>query len=92
MITYDPAKREANLQKHGLDLAIAESVLAGNTLTLEDVREGYGEVRLQTLGTWNGIVVFVVHTPRNDADHIISIRRANKHEASYYWSQYPRPR
>lgn len=52
-------------------------------------KSGFG---VDTLGTWNGMVVFMVHTPHGDADHIISIRKANKHEANYYWSQYPRPR
>lgn len=86
MITYDEAKRTANLAKHGLDLAIAEEVLAGATITHEDARAQYGETRLQTLGVYQGVVVVVViHTPRNAADHIISIRKAKKHETHYYW-------
>jgi uncharacterized DUF497 family protein len=34
-------------------------------------------------------VVFVVHTQRGDADHIISIRKAEKHEERIYWKHHP---
>jgi len=47
-------------------------VFEGFTITREDARDAYGELRLQTLGLWNGIVVFVVHTARGNADHVIS--------------------
>jgi hypothetical protein len=90
VITFDPDKRVSNLLKHGLDLVIAEQVLAGFTLTREDTRENYGEARLQTLGLWRElVVVMVVHTPRDGADHIISIRKADSHETRYYWQHYP---
>ena len=61
----------------------------GFTITREDVRDTYGELRLQTLGLLNGIVVFVVHTARGNADHVISIRRAEKHEERIYWKNFP---
>ena len=37
----------------------------------------------------HGEVVSVTHTPREDDDHIISIRKATKHEARFYFSQVP---
>ena len=59
-------------------------------MTREDTRENYGEQRFQTLGLYgNVVVVLVVHTPRNQADHIISIRKADRHEQKYYWRHYP---
>lgn len=63
MITYDEAKRAMNLQRHGFDFVGSEVVFAGFTVTREDGRDAYGEIRMQTLGLWNGVVVFVVHTP-----------------------------
>lgn len=72
MVTFDEAKRQANIRDHGFDFEGA-----------------YGELRLQTLGLWDGVVVMVVHTPRGDDDHIISIRKANRHEARNYWQSYP---
>jgi uncharacterized DUF497 family protein len=38
---------------------------------------------------WNGVVVFVVHTARGEAAHLISSRKAEKHEARIYWKNYP---
>lgn len=64
VISYDGDKRLANIAKHGFDFVGAEEVFSGFAITREDRREHYGELRLQTLGLWNGVVVFVVHTPR----------------------------
>lgn len=89
MISYDEAKRKLNLAKHGFDFVGSEAIFAGFTITREDKDGDYGEQRLQTLGLWNDVVVFVVHTPRGDRDHIISIRKAEKHEARIYWQNHP---
>ena len=89
MITYDKVKREANITNHGFDFVGSEAVFMGFTITREDGRDAYGELRLQTLGLWNGVVVFVVHTPRGENDHVISIRKAVKHEERIYWKNYP---
>jgi uncharacterized DUF497 family protein len=79
------AKREANLKNHGFDFAGSDAVFSGFTITREDGRDAYGGLRLQTLGLWNGVAVFVAHTPRGDHDHIISIHKAEKHEERIYW-------
>jgi len=89
MITYDEAKRIANLKKHGFDFVGAETIFADFTICREDGRDAYGEMRFQSLGLWGDVVVFVVHVPRGEADHIISIRKAGKHEARIYWNHYP---
>ena len=90
VITYDETKRKGNIANHGFDFIGSESVFAGFTITREDGRDAYGELRLQTPGLFNGVVVFIVHTPRGDADHIISIRKAEKHEERIYWKNFPR--
>lgn len=89
MITFDEAKRQANIKNHRLDFVGCEVIFEGFTIVREDSRENYGEQRLQTLGLWHGVVVFVVHTPRGEYDHIISIRKAEKHEQAIYWKYYP---
>ena len=48
--TWDEAKRKANLKKHGLDFADAETVFAGYTLTKPDTRFTYSENRYSTIG------------------------------------------
>ena len=87
MFTWDEAKRRANLRKHGIDFVDAERVFRGFTLTAEDTREAYGERRFLTLGLLEDQVVSVAHTERGENIRIISIRKATKHEARFYFSQ-----
>ncbi|MDR0380183.1 MAG: BrnT family toxin [Candidatus Accumulibacter sp.] len=89
MISYDEKKRLANLAKHGFDFIDAGEIFTGFTICHEDERDTYGERRFQSIGLWNGVVVFVVHTARGETDHIISIRKAKKHEECIYWKNYP---
>jgi uncharacterized protein len=49
MITWDEPKRKINLKKHGIDLAELESAFDFPMITVEDDREVYGELRLQSL-------------------------------------------
>ena len=87
MFLWDDAKRRANLRKHGIDFRDAETIFRGFTLTAEDMREAYGERRFQTLGLLEDQVVSVAHTERGEDIRIISIRKATKHEARFYFSQ-----
>ena len=89
MFTWHEKKRQENLKKHGIDFVDAEKIFAGYTVTAEDRREAYGEQRLLTLGLLHGVVVSVTHTERKSKIHIISIRKATKHEARYYFTQIP---
>jgi len=68
-----------------LDFEGAEAIWDNLTITREDIRERYGEKRLVTFGLLNGEVVVLVHTERDDDIHIISLRRAEKYEARYYF-------
>jgi uncharacterized DUF497 family protein len=87
MITWDEPKRRENLRKHKIDLAELESVFDFPMITLEDDREHYGELRLQSLGMWSGRVVFLVWTPRgDDAAHLISCRYADRTQVEDYFS------
>jgi uncharacterized DUF497 family protein len=85
MPTWDESKRRDNLRDHGLDFEGAEAIWDNFTVTREDIRERYGEKRLVTFGLLNGEVVVLVHTDRDDDMHIISLRRAEKYEARYYF-------
>jgi uncharacterized DUF497 family protein len=87
MFTWDEAKRRANLRKHGIDFVDAPKSFEGLTFTAEDDREPYGERRFLTLGLLDDLVVSVTHTERGDEIRIISIRKATKHEARFYFSQ-----
>jgi uncharacterized protein len=87
MITWDETKRRENIRKHGLDLADLESVFDLPMISVEDARQSYGELRLQSLGLWQGRVVFLVWTPRGDETaHIISCRYADRKETDVYFN------
>ena len=87
MFVWDEAKRRLNLRKHGIDFMDAERIFRGVTLTAEDTREDYGEQRFLTLGLLEDQVVSVAHTEQSEEIRIISIRKATKHEARFYFSQ-----
>ena len=61
-VVFDVAKRVATLEARGLDMARAEEVLAGATLTVEDDRRDYGEDRFITIGFLDGIMVVLAWT------------------------------
>jgi uncharacterized protein len=52
-----------------LDFIDASIVFAGPTITVQDARRDYGEMRFQTVGFLAGRMVMVVWTPRNEARH-----------------------
>lgn len=85
MTTWDEAKRRRNIKDHGLDFAGCETIWDNFTVTREDIRQAYGEKRLVTFGLLEGDPVVMVHTERRSGSHVISLRKAEKHEARYYF-------
>jgi len=83
---WDPAKRQTNLKKHGLDFAEAERVFSGETFTFKDDRFAYNEQRFISMGLLRGDVVIIAHTETQDTIRIISMRRAEKHEQKLYFA------
>ena len=86
MISWDESKRRLNLRKHRIDLAELESAFDSPMLTVEDDREAYGELRLQSLAMWRGRVVFLVWTERGDSAHLISCRHADRSQTDDYFA------
>jgi uncharacterized DUF497 family protein len=85
--TWYDRKRKANLKKHGIDFADAESVFAGLVLTFEDDRFDYGEDRFITVGMLNDIVVVIAHSETEEEIRIISMRKATKNEQKAYFQE-----
>jgi uncharacterized DUF497 family protein len=83
--TWSEAKRQANLKVHALDFLEAQKVFEGPTFTFEDDRFQYGERRFVTLGLLGGVPVSIVHTETPDRIHIISFRKATKHEQTIFF-------
>jgi len=83
--TWDEAKRRRNIREHGLDFAGCKSIWDNFTITREDIRQHYGERRFVTFGLLKDEVVVLVYTERRTGLHIISLRKAEKYEARYYF-------
>jgi hypothetical protein len=89
--TWEERKRRANIKVHGIDFADLERFFDGDLLTREDKRHAYGESRYQSIGVLNGVALFVVWTPRGnegDSAHLISARKAVKHEYQAWLARY----
>ena len=85
---WDEFKKETNLQKHGLNFEDVGSVFEGDCVTFEDDRFVYGEKRLISIGTLEGRIVIIVHTPRIGNTRIISMRKANNREQKIYQKRF----
>ncbi|MDX9995532.1 MAG: BrnT family toxin [Rhodocyclaceae bacterium] len=84
-ILWDEAKRQANLDKHGLDFDDAVMVLdSPYRLDAESVRGG--EQRMQSFAYVFDVlaVLTVVHVARENALRIVSFRPASEEERSAY--------
>jgi uncharacterized DUF497 family protein len=84
---WDEAKRHTNIHKHGIDFVDVPDVFAGMTVTIEDTRLDYGEIRFVTLGLLKGRTVVVVHTEEAKTIRIISARKATRYEEKNYFDQ-----
>ncbi|MGH9455391.1 MAG: BrnT family toxin [Terriglobia bacterium] len=84
---WDEAKRQSNIQKHGIDFIGSERVFAGETVRISDDRFDYGEPRFVTLGLLSGRVVVIAHTESDEVIRIISVRKATKNEEINYFKE-----
>jgi uncharacterized DUF497 family protein len=69
-----------------LDFAACAAVFDGPVTTWNDAREAYGEQRMNLLGFLNGVVVHLTYTERGEDLHVISLRKAEKHEIRFFAS------
>jgi hypothetical protein len=84
---WDEAKRQSNIEKHGIDFIGTEEVFAAEIVTILDDRFDYGEIRCVTVGLLNGRVVVIAHTETDDVIRIISVRKATKNETINYYEE-----
>ena len=78
--TWQAAKRTTNLKKHSFDFADAGQVFNGPTVTVDDTRDYHGEQRFNSTGFLGVAIVTICHTETEDEIHIISMRKAERHE------------
>lgn len=85
MFEWDEAKNAANIAKHGVGFATASRIFEGPVLTAIDDRQDYGEIRSNSIGMVDGLLVLVVtHTDRGGRIRIISARPAKRAERRRY--------
>lgn len=89
-ITFDPAKRARTLAERGLDFIWASEVFDDFHLTFPDDRFDYGEARFVSVGRHQGRMLVLVWTPRGEARHVISMRKANDREQRRYQERLDR--
>jgi uncharacterized DUF497 family protein len=81
---WDAAKEAANLRKHGITFRQAAEIFRGLVLVAEDTRRDYGEERLIAVGEYDGEIIRVVFTHRQQNIRIISAWKAGSHERKAY--------
>ena len=83
-IEFDSAKRNKNLVERGLDFARAGEVFKSLHFTGQDTRQNYQEDRFITVGLLDARLVVLVWTLRGEVRRIISLRKANDREKTFY--------
>jgi uncharacterized DUF497 family protein len=77
------------LKRHGVDFLDAALIFEGFTLTKQDVREDYGEVRFASLGLVDGMPYIVIHTSRGENIRLISTWKASRKDYERYKNSLP---
>ena len=93
LFDWDEEKREKTLRERGIDFIDAALVWEDPSRQERvDLRQRYGEKRVQTIGRVSFGILLVVYTERVNEDgqeviRIISARKANKKERAEYESK-----
>jgi uncharacterized DUF497 family protein len=86
-IEFDPAKDAANTIKHGISLRTADLFDMGAALIEYDDRHDYKEQRMIAIGPIGDRLHVLVYTLRGSTVRVISLRKANRKEATRYVEQ-----
>lgn len=84
MITWDEAKRQINLAKHGIEFSQVALFDWERSVVTQDRRQEYGEVREIAFGPIGLRLYALVFTRRGANLHVISLRKANAREHRRY--------
>lgn len=91
-LQWDERKNRVNKRRHRLSFEVAVQVFDDPfAVTADDYIDEGGEMRYQTIGIANGLLLFVAHAYRmigeEEKPWIISARKAAKYEQEIYWFQ-----
>jgi len=82
--THDQTKSNANEQKHGVSLSIAEAIDWSSVWCAPGDRKDYGELREIGYAVIDARLYCVVFTQRGETFRVISLRKANNREIDRY--------
>ena len=83
-IEFDAAKDEANVEKHGVSLALAAEIEWTDVLCVPDSRRDYGELREIGFAVIAQRLYVVVFVQSGEVMRVISLRKANSREVKLY--------
>jgi uncharacterized DUF497 family protein len=83
-LSYDLAKNDSNIKKHGLPLAEADLIDWDSAISWLDHRKDYGEERRVALALIKKRLYCVVYVELKMSVRIISLRKANNREMGIY--------
>ena len=83
-LSYDSAKNDSNITKHGLSLSEAELIDGDSAISWVDHRKDYGEERRVALALINERLHCVVYVELKTSVRMISLRKANNREMNTY--------
>ncbi|MCL2380584.1 MAG: BrnT family toxin [Treponema sp.] len=88
MFSWNEAKRQENIKKRGLDIAVlASKVFADpNVIFRQDIRKDYGEDRYLAYGMASGLRICICFTLRGEVVHLITIFKVNKKDWEKYYA------
>ena len=85
---WDPAKRHANLDKHGIDFVDADLVFAAAfKMTIDVTRPKDEEARFADFAEVDGHVLKLVYTIRGAMVRCISLRVASSKERRHFYEE-----
>lgn len=84
MYGWTEYKRKINLEKHGVDFAVAEFFDWEGATVFPDRRRKYAEERRVAYGRITGRLHCLVFSIESRRIHVISLRKANKREVERY--------
>ncbi len=87
---WDERKRQANIEKHGIDFVDAKEIWNSEVLEIPSPRSERRERRFIAYGLMEGKVIAVVYTWRGRCRRLISARRARRYEEETYQSAFGR--
>lgn len=83
---WHPPKAKANWGRHGVTFEQGAKAMSDMfAVDWIDDRNDYGEERSNLLGMYDGVLLHVTYTERDEGIWIISVRRAERHEQNTYF-------